>query len=255
MKECILTNGITSVVGSNENTNYPWTNVLNDHPKWVGQAANVGDVTLTLTIDGVSNAFALFNTDAITIDYTLRDGSNNIVEQVSWNQAAATDYFELVYGQDGLAQDVFTSRYHNYPDQVGLHTITLVLNNGSGTVPVSCGIARAGAVRSFPGPDLGLREQPIDYSVEEQFENGSFFYFERDRVRSWSGNNTMNEDDYFQLLLNVGLAIGKRPIPWKIIDSEDQRYTTFARFGNTLPSAAHPNYAFKQMSVSLIEVI
>lgn len=253
--ECIIKNKITGVASTNEDTNYPWTNLLDEHPKQWGSAdpssGSPNESTVTLTVSTGSSKFALFNTNAATVNYTLRDSESAIVEQVSFTLDAAKSYDEFISGE---VEEVWTFIYHEYPYQLGTHTIELELIGLIG-IPVHAGVAVVGITKTFINPQYGLTESLIDYSIEAETNNGSFYYEKREIVRVFAGTLLLGRDrDLYTMMLSLGRDIGKKPLAWQITDEAGANWVIFGRF-DKLPSANHKNSAYGSVTFSILEVI
>lgn len=254
--ECIYNNKITTITSTNEDPNYPWSNMLDEHPKQWGSSDPADDtphlVTIEMTVTNGGQAFGIFNTNAKTVVYTLIDRDDVVVETKTFDLASAKTYEEFFSGE---ISEIWTFIYHPYPYQLGNHKVRLALTGAVVGQPVYVGVAVAGNRKQFINPNRGIQESLVDYSVEETTNNGSFYYEKREVVRKFTGGLSLQVDtELYTMLYNLGQQIGKQPLAWKITDFIGSKWTVYARF-DQLPSATHNNITFGAANFSLLEVI
>lgn len=257
MKQVLIDNIIedSDLTADEENANYPIENVLNEHPKLPWKATSTDGSTIEVEIDmpSAGNLITLFSVVSDTVVFELWDaGKTGLIETTTYDMDELLSYHEMTVG---IPASIITSLWIDYTYQVGAHLVVLKFTAAVGVV-AECGIMRGGITTVLPhNPQYGLNESLVDYSIKRQNANGSSYYNKRDIVRTFSGTNIMNRDQYFYVvMLDIAQTIGEEPIPWKITDIATDKWAVFARFEG-MPSGSHILPTHSNISFTLLEVV
>lgn len=232
----IYTNNITAVAVSEENSNYPKENLLDDHPRKVWRATSK-DATITLTLSSAT-AVAIFNTNAASATVTLKNGGSTITSAF-YDLSGIYDYYSWL-NDLGEAQYSLWFDYGDYP-QGGSHTVEFALDTLSATTTLQAGVAFGGlAYQTERGIRYGAKEGLEDYSIKKELSNGSRYWRKRDVVRSFSCSMILGRStrDFYMFMGRIAQAAGPKPLAWKLTNESAVDWTVYAYFSQ-LPSGSH----------------
>lgn len=240
---------ITAVLADEQNANFPDDNISDDHPKQVWRATSK-DAKLTLTVGGGSDTVAIYNTNARTIVFTLKDSLGATIESATYDLSGIDTYLEF-FRDSG---DYWEHLWIEYTYQADQHTIELDFT-AADTDIVEAGVVRAGLAYEFPEPQYGLSEGLVDYSIRKELNNGSLYYRKRDIARTFSGSVMVERQPYFyRMMKTIARNVGPQPLAWKVIGSAtSQEWCVFATL-DTMPSGNHQYPIHSVINFSLKEV-
>jgi len=247
-------NLVTSITASTANANYPVTNLQDTHPKklWKATAAVA---TLTVEINTGATGFALFNTNATGVSFSLVDPNAIGWEAgTSWEPGvnwANSDWpVTEVTNLDGVS-GACLCEWAAVSSRVFL-IISLTNENGDN---VQAGVAIAGKLLAYNGPEYGLGEACKDYSIVDELSNGSVYVKSRDVVRVFSCNlNVVRDVAFHDFVFLVAKVVKSAPTAWLITDLNNSRWLAYARISKMV-DGDHYTANRTEMNFELTEVI
>lgn len=253
----IIDNVLNSVSASSAHASYPASNVTDDRPKLVWRANGVDTATLTCSNLGAFDTVAVFNTNAESVGAVISDPNELTFDGVTWDgitwyQAEAIIYGDLIEG--GTSNVLWFELDETVTDTVN---VELTLSAATGA-SVEAGVVVMGVQTEFSGPRYGLSQGVIDYSISREASNGSEYYKERDRVRTFSGeflaSRTGVDSEFYTFMNNLARDVGRIPLAWKLVDDGNNEWIVYARLTD-MPEGSHayPNHA--PISFSIKEVL
>jgi hypothetical protein len=247
--EVITDNYITAVSATGENTNYPASFLLNEHPKkpWKGLDT---DETVTLTVGPSGRAFGFVKTNANMVNWSVKiDGVEQ--ESGSIDMAALRTYTEMTTGRPAIEWD---SGYVNYSRIQVEHTIEVQFVGNS---IVQCGVAVAGEPDGFRDPNFGIQLGLFDTSVKKELAAKTPYYRKRDILRTFSGTfvaESKPTPGFWRFLYMIAQRKGEQPLLWRVADQDNHYWTAYARFDG-LPSGTLDHVNHGNINFSLAEVL
>lgn len=252
----IYPNNVISLTADEEDANYPVENLLDDHPKKVWKGTSK-DAKLSLTVSAGSGV-GIANTNARSISILLKGGTTAQWDtgSVAWSSdsAWAPHVEQVVTGKYDLTESGVGMLWAEYPEQAASHYIDIELAAGEGEI-VQAGVLQAGPVLSFRDP-LNVEEGLKDYSIEEELNNGAFYYLQREIVRTFSFKLRVNrEDDFYTFMHTIIRARGKRPLMWLISSGIGTwEWVVYGRL-EKLPKGSHDYKRYSIVKNEIIEVV
>lgn len=258
----IKTNNITSVTVDSENANFPITQVLDKKVKRVYKAVDgVNEATIVAAISGTSNSFTIAGTNAVAVSITAENPTSlTWATGMLWATGTSWVTTDIALEVDLIQRSSSNALWA----QLGNDLPSAVILNITCTAPVGetleIGVLEVGFGTVFidpdgesVNPDFGLVETKKDYSIDDEFSNGSGYYFSRDKVRKFEGVVKMSYEsgDAFMESYN---ANGKIPTGWRITDLSSNRWVVFAKFTDP-PVVTYSNFNEVTVSFSLTEVL
>lgn len=262
----IYPDNITSVSADEENANFPVENVQTDYIKEVWKATSK-DAQLTLNLSSGKGA-ALFGCNAATAVVTLiialgaiwgpeafghigaewgAPGDGHI--GALWNpEISITTKYD--FSKSGLG--ALWIDYDEIPFPHGI-LITLIMAPG-GIIEV--GVAKAGNVKLFQDPLMGIEEGLHDYSIKRELSNGAWYIKKRDIVRTFSFELIEDCDSAFYTFMHeIFLLRGSSPLAWRLSTYlTDFQWIVYAR-AEDMPKGGHDYPDYSVITISLIEVV
>jgi len=254
----IRNNAIDTVTASSESATYPASNLLDQHPKkkWQAADASVDSATLTITAKGKTGGLGMVGIVADHAAISVNDPSGIIWSNVDWSNV------EWDQGISKLDTKVeFTSfdgqatLWVEFAEFSGSVTIEVTLYKDAGKPEIlSAGVAVVGEYIDFPGLQRPLEEGLHDYSIERLLANGSYFYKQRDIVRTFSGTVILKRDDWFwRAMRDVARRSGKTPMMFQMTDIPGQ-WTLYGRL-QAMPRGRHAYPTHSAIDFQIIEVL
>ena len=252
-------NAIQSITASSEDPAYPASNLLDSHPKKKWKAADgavsfaqldvqVNDVTGGLGMVGiVADAAAVSIEDPSGVTW---DAATVTWDNIEWDAGSGRIDLEMEFEQG----DDFATLWVDFEEFDSPVTITVSLYKNTGTLDtIAAGVAVCGRVHVEPSVNLPLNEGLQDYSIERQLANGSWYYRQRNIVRTFSGAIRVRREDFWTLMRGLARKYGKRPMMYKISDTSGE-WILYARF-EALLSGVHDEYEWSLINFQLLEVV
>ncbi|MBW1777094.1 MAG: hypothetical protein JRJ54_05800 [Deltaproteobacteria bacterium] len=251
----IYPDNIISLSADEEDANYPVENLQDDHPKKVWRGTSK-DAKLSLAVSSGAG-IGIANTNAVSITITLKGGTTATWQTgITWGDgvAWAPHIEQTVAGKYALNENGVGMLWAEYLSQTGMHFIDIDLTAGEGQT-IEAGVLRAGPVLSFRDP-LGIKEGLHDYSIEEETNNGAFYYRKRDIVRTFDFSVRVNrDDDFYTFMHTVARARGKRPLMYLVSSGIGTwEWAVYGRF-QQLPGGGHDYKRHSVVGIKLIEVV
>lgn len=249
----IYTDRIIACIASNEDSSYPDSNLLDEHPKKVWKSTGV---SATLTIDMSSGAaLGIVNTNATGVNVSVVTA---IILELS-SDISALDGLEMeTVPGDGTVEatllntdtgDIWISwSAANSPIQV---SVSLT----STASPLYAGVVAGGDVFELSDPLYGLQETMVDYSVVKELSNGSLYYRRRDLVRQYSPTVMDDRDGtVLAFMRQIVRWSGPAPLMWRLTSLDNSQWIVFARL--TSPPAVTHNYPiYSTINFTVSEVV
>lgn len=251
----IFENKITSVSASSENASYPASYVLNDSPKRVWKGDSVDTATLTCSTTGAIDTLAIFNTNAEGVSITISDpnefqweATELLWSEISWVSVTTSVSFEI----DSQANN--SAIWGTFDAISAPVDVSITLATATGTV-IQAGVVVIGSATEFKNPFYGMSQGLVDYSISEQLQNGAWYYKQRDIVRSFGCQITLERDnDFYTFMNSLARDHGLAPKAWRVTDKDSFEWVVYARFDD-MPQGSHSYPSHSPINFSLIEVI
>lgn len=252
----IPTDYITDIAATDENSNYPATNLSDDHLENLFRA-NGTTTTLSIRIDPGADCFMLFNCNATNSSQSLKPyGAVDLHYSVDLH--SSVDLHDqsgigltLLNGLDGTARGCLKLTWTASDEPL---VLTLTLSNSNGD-SIYAGTARAGVLTSSSGPNYGMNIQLVDMSIVDEMSNGSDNVKDRSDFLIISGSASIASDDFFDTFLNsIARVVKMKPAAWQITDIENKDWLVFARF-TKMPGGAYQTTKRFDTSFQLKEAI
>lgn len=248
------TNKVTAVSMTDENSNFPAENMMDEHPRKYA-LSTASTTTITATIGAGVGGFALFNTNAMSAELTLKDNLGAILTTVEYDLSGITDYYSIMMDDT----DPHYSLWFDYDTyyQPDIHTVEIALNTNNVAIEVYAGVIYAGNIReSDRGVQYGCRESLIDYSIVKELSNGSTYYRKRDVVKCFDCQILLNRSgrDFYNFMHSTCQAAGPTPMAWKLTDINDIDWTVYGRL-TAMPQSSHDYPDDSVVSFSIVEEV
>lgn len=256
----IKTNIITDVTADSSDSNYPASNLLDEHPqrKWQANNSTVSSATLTISVNGKASGLGMYGITADSASVSITDP--NAVQWGSsvawatgteWNQTTADMNVDVTWvtGTDNNSLWVDFSQF----DAVVNISVTLYTEANSADV-LAAGVAVVGEVQTFNDADYGLSMNPRSYSIKRQLSNGSFYGKKLNTVRTFTGSFWAARNTAFWDFMNMASANDVTPMAWQIADGIGNYGAVYARFEEQ-PQGAYTHPQYNKIGFTLIEVL
>ena len=257
--QVIYPNLINSISASEEDTDYPVSNLYNAHTTDVWKAESK-DATLRCQVAAGSvgsNAIAIFNTNAVTLDLTFRSGSLIIWEtgtrwlsNVGWDQ---THTFATITTH--LPDN--KSQWIDYGDQTDPVDVTIDLEAAPGEI-LYVGTVKAGYSYTFNDPQPGMSEGRESMSIIKDLSYGyTYIKNQTQNARGFGGGlDIVRETDFYTLMHKIALNAGAKPLAWRLVNGlTNQDWVVLAYIVPGGMSGTHSFPLDSEMSFSLMEAI
>jgi hypothetical protein len=245
-------------VPTNENPNYPASNVLNDSPKKSWKAANITPQNASLNVGPKSSALAIFsvnNIDSIIgsvvpyAEYSFYDGvtgydgvelyqSPDVTVDIDWDFTTGdTAKWEEFISVDGFEIELSITPFSGSYAEIGIITSGESLSYSSSN--------------PSPGFSHGLES----YSIEKQTSNGGFFIKNRDVVNKYSGTVVLSKNNFVEFKTTIRTEVKSSPTAWLLLSVEDDyEFLTYSKLVTMITgSRIAPDIVSVQLS--LIEMV
>jgi hypothetical protein len=252
----ISTNRIISIAASSENPNFPASRLLDEHPKRVWKVAFGHTATLTADVVGGCSDIMLAGTNAMSATLTVIDPNEIEWEAgvdweagIEWAELDSTPAITVTQRSSSRSLWVELSQPVTIPCQLSL---SLTCDGGE---TLYAGVASAGLADDYGGrnPSYGLGHERIDYGIMAENSNGSFYYKQRDNVRSFDVNGLFLTEDAIRLLDSFS-SLGYYPSAWRLTDKTGNEWVVFGRFSGS-PKISHQYPQHSNAQFQIIEVL
>jgi hypothetical protein len=191
--QIITEDRISSISTTNEDTNYPVENALDDHVKKVYKTDNTGVSTITLYIESVTNKRASQGSNAVALF-----GLNNCsYVEFDWGESTTIEYGVL--HEWGYKQRFLDRLFFDYgrmeSDSNGEHILQIKLD-GDGLYKPQVGRIYAGFSFSIPDPKT-LVTSKEDKSIIVDLDNGFEYTYKRNQVENADLDIQFTDADMF----------------------------------------------------------
>ena len=166
----LVESNVSSAVMSNpgEDSSYPASNLLDEHPKKVAKADASETVTVSLVVDGAGDWLGCLNTNARIAEVSVYDGASTLVYESILSLGGIDTYEEFIAGEGQALYEFDVC----YPYQSALHTIVIELDTASAGVTAQIGGCLAGVgMESSIDTSRGMTEGLVDYSTVKELSN------------------------------------------------------------------------------------
>lgn len=230
VENATVIDNVTSIAASSEDANFPATNLRNDYATDLWRAAD-GVLVATIALNvSKGSAIMVYNTNAISIavsvgvfaSYELETGHSL---EAGYSLETHPDPVTAVYSLPGRNGRLWA----DYTEILTPHTVHLVLTANE---TVKAGIIRAGVVEEFKDPQYGLDEGSVDYSVEEELNNGAEYSKKGNVVRTFSNLQSVElRADCHTFKHDIFDAVGPKPVAIRLVHNNitDSEYILFAK--------------------------
>lgn len=256
----ISENTITSVTASDEQTAYPATNLLDEHPKIPWKAApGAAEASISVVANGKTSGMAIYNIVADSVSVEIKDPNNTAWEDgtsweygTSWSDAIIPE-FSQIFGAESFADTKsLWVEFEDFSSGVTI-TITFSLLN-TATKVIAAGVVVMGEVLSLPNPIYGFNEGLINYSTRRKYSDGTSAEKRRDIVRFFTGAFNFKREDDFYIMLNTARKNSYKPLAWRLTDLPGFRWVVYACH-DEMPSGPHQWTEHSVINVKLLEVL
>lgn len=248
---------ITAIIASEENANYPVSNVQTDYikEKWKALSASA---TLLLSVSKGAGV-AVFGTNATTLTVTAGAGlTASWASGAAWASGAvwmSPDTFPVTTIYDLSASNV-GALWGDYDEIAYPHVVELIFTGAAGSI-IEAGVVRAGDVNTYRDPNAGITEGLRDYSIIKELNAGAFYTKKRDIVRTFGFKILATRDvKFYNFLLDVIQQHGPGPLAWRIVHSSitDWEWVVYARVDG-MPRGQHDFPQHSYLDILLIEMV
>ena len=257
----IMTSNIVSVTADSENPSFPVSMVLDNKVKRKYRAvAGVNTATITANVIGKSTALIMAGTNATSITVTAENPSGcSWAPGNDWVPGTAWVTSDIGLNVNILQRSNSGSIYcdlGDLPSSVVLKIACMAPAGETlevGTLEIGYGVVLSDYRGIEVNPDYGLTETKKDNSIDDEYSNGSVYYFSRDKVRQFDITVQLSYESGDALLLAYETN-GKNPSGWKLADIDSNRWVVFARFDGP-PVIAYSNFNEVSATFTLTEVL
>jgi len=252
----IANNSIISISASSENVNFPASRLLDEHPKRAWKVSSGYAGMLTAHVAGGCSDIMLAGTNAMTATLNVVDPNEIEWESgvdwetgVEWAEIPATP--AIVVTQRSASRSLWVALAETVSSPCILE-LSLVCDGGE---TLYAGVAIAGLAETYGGrnPEYGLGHERIDYGIIAENSNGSFYYKQRDNVRTFDINGIFLTEDSINLLDSFS-SIGYFPSAWRLTDKTGNEWVVFGRFAAS-PKVSHSMPLHSSTQFQIIEVL
>ena len=252
-------NLVSGVTATSANTAYPAVNLLNSSPKkkWQVLDSTVMSATLSVDMAGTTGGLGMVGIVADSAAVTVYSPTGIDWQNVDWHdvdwivgEADMEVTSEWVDQPNGTA-----ALWVEFPQFVGSVAIRIELTKTTGSPKIiGAGVLVVGEMMSFPDPAPGISEGLVDYSTSRQLSNGSFYYRDRDRVRTFSMDLPVERNDFYRMVRDIARLYGLAPMMFLLVDSGGNDWVVYGRF-SAMPSGTHINRRRSTIQIGIIEVL
>jgi hypothetical protein len=253
----IAQNKIVSITADSEDSNFPVSRLLDEHPKRQWKAASgVNSATLTADVVGGCSDIMISGTNAASAEVVVSD-PNAIDWEAGIDWETGVEWASLPGAltasviQRGQSQSLWIqlSNSVEIPCEVSIEL------TGPGGEAVCAGVVVAAIADTYGGrnPSYGMEHTRIDFGITAENSNGSFYYKKRDNVREFSVGGIALRSDAIRLLDTFD-SLGSNPSAWKLTNADGNDFVIFGRYSES-PQVNHIYYSHSEFSFSLIEVL
>lgn len=238
MKKFLFANKCSLVSADAEDANYPASNLLTDKigQLWKGTSSTG---TLTAVVSDGNNVVTLHNTNAETIQVTVK---NTAETSTLWGPST----FTLESGADFLLGNMWA----DYTVQSGaVHIIMLCTADAGSTI--EAGIVRAGTADVYRNPQYGMSESLVDRGVRKKLNDGSIYYHKIGIVRNFSGKLLLARDTNCRELMRRIQLQGGDPLSCLVTDLDAEDWSLWCRL--QMPKSQHDYFAYSSLPITIEE--
>lgn len=230
----IYDNIIESVSADNEKSEFPATNLLDSHAKKRWKAGTTS-ATVSASLGGGSNALALYNIQADSIDVTITGSGGSTLLDTTID----------VLRDDGWGQYRIDAAFLTYDEDVGTHSATLDFSASS--VDVAMGILFGGKGYQFQNPNWGLGNNAESHSIIFDLDNGYEYIFQRNTSDMPSFSCQFKDRAEYFNFLRLAKATHPNPIIVAVENMDSDEQHNFVWYGRMrdIPKGtltSHNNY-------------
>lgn len=254
----IYPDNITNISASEENANYPASNLLTKYPKQCWKATS-RDAVVTAVVSA-GGALAIIATNATSITVAISSGQSiewdtgiSWGSGISWDTTGNTDTTETSL----LPGDITGAAWFDFSAaRTSSFTATITLTAAAGEI-VQAGRIICGNLYEFRDPSPGIREGLFDYSIVKELNNGAFYTRKRDVARTFEFSLVEDRTtDFYRYMKTIARNLGPDPTAFYIVDSgADENWIVYARFDRQMPRGSHEFPDYSGIDTSLLEVI
>ena len=256
----ISQNLASSVTATSANTAYPAANLLNNSPKkkWQVLDSTVTSATLSVDVSGTTGGLGVVGIVADSAAVTIYSPTGIDWQNVDWpdvdwivGESDMDVTSEWVDQPNGTA-----SLWVEFPQFVGSVAIRIELTKITGSPKIiGAGVLVVGEISTIPGGRYPISEGLVDYSTERQLSNGAFYYRDRDRVRTFSGEINVNRAAYFyKFMRDFAQVNGKNPAMMLLVDDMGNDWVVYGRLSD-MPAGSHYSKTRSNVQFQIIEVL
>jgi len=253
----MIENILSAVSADKQNSNFPDDNMLDIYPSrlWMG-TDHTAEITFTTSAD-TSNAFALFNTNALYASFSVEDPNRVALESgVELEAGVELAFFEITLTQTSSLDGVNGSCMIQWESITSVLSIVVTLTCDSDEI-IYAGVAMAGELLSYPGPQYGFTESGVDFSLVRELSNGSITVKDRDRVRRFNLSARLTEAQANTFIGTVFKTLGSNAACWVVTDDDSSlssRWLVYAMFSQ-MPRLTWEAKDIANMNCELTEVV
>jgi hypothetical protein len=230
----IWENTTETISATDSESGFPASNMLNEHSKkrW---KSGVSSTTVTATLQGGSNALAMYNLTADSAKVTV-DG---------------TEYNFTLLQDDGWGEYRLNSFFLDYGEVVGTHDATIELSISGDDV--ACGIFFSGVSYDWVNPRWGASTGAKSHSIVYDLDNGFEYIFQRNLSKTPSlSMQPESKEEYFNFMR---WAEAIYPDPFLLyIENFSEELTYYARM-ESLPKGLLSSFNNYKIDFSLKEFL
>jgi len=247
-----VVDNITSATISDEDPNFPATNLRDDFTTNICRStSNTAVLTAQLS---KGEAILLINTNATSAVVTAGSGEAYANEAGFSNEAGYSYLADEVSVTTIYRLPGYNGRlWAEYPEFAGVHTVTIALSADS---PVTAGILRGGKTETFRDMGYGFNEGSDDYSIEMEMNNGANYFRKRNVVRNWDSLQMLeSKASAYKFKHDIFDMVGPKPLAILMSSKvADDKFVVFAK--RTEPPTISPaSLGWWNINYSLKEVI
>jgi hypothetical protein len=257
----ILENAVSSISANSEDSNYPVSNLLDDHPKKMYKVESNDDDYAEITIGtlGSTGGLGLVNiiADRASIYIENPNGiiwepSNTVWSNVEWKEYPDSLNKEIVFDTTQEYNTLWVN-FNQFDGSVDI-IIKLYMDKTYDDKKISAGVLKVGIVEEINDVIYPIDISLIDYSFERMLSNGSIYYKKKDIVKNIKGNMLVDYKTYVAFMFELAQKYGKRPIMWLIEDTECDDIVMYGRM-SVLPTTSNQNTAIRTINFQITEVL
>jgi len=230
----IFENRTESVSAGTSESGFPAGNMLNEHSKKRWKAGE-SSATIIADLQGGSNAIALYNVYADSVDITVGD---------------ITYSFTLLQ-DDGWGKYRLDSIFLDYGVISGTHTVVIELSMPVNNV--ACGILFSGIAYNWTNPKFGVETSSESHSVVYDLDNGFEYVYQRNASETPSFSMRLADKAEYFNFMRWAKAIYPNPFILRVEDFSDE-LTYYGRMKD-LPKGTLSSFNNYQISFNMKEYL